>query len=200
MLQLGDINDLIDAVRSLGPNPVTEVLIPTLSGVVGVVAGFGLSTWKDAATRKRALKDARQIEIAAGRKPATTALIRNMEWAISNFQFDVMRATFPESIDGVAALFTATGEPEDLAVARMVRSVLESLSKRLLAAYRVSSYTQWWEFDDEDESKLLLLTADIAKDAKRWVDDEMSTANFTVALSVLAAHLVREAGRLSLPT
>lgn len=184
MMHLGDIDDLISAVRSLAPDPLMEIVVPSAVGLVGVIAGFGLSTWKESAARKRAKRAARQAGLAESRRPAVNALVRHMEWAIGGFQLPSMDMNLAISIDAVVPLFTQTGEPEDLTIAREARRFLEALSSMLLGTGRVGAEGSWWEWTATEETRLLGLSTQIAEFGKLWVDDDLSTAAFNERLAV----------------
>lgn len=198
MLHLGDINDLITAIRDLAPNPFMELVLPTAVALVGVFAGFGLSTWKESVGRKRAKDDARQAALAESRRPAVNALIRYVESAISNFRLPGMSLKLVPSIDPVVALFADTDEPGDLTVGRDVRTFLSTLASVLLSTGRASAESEWFEWTEVEDAKMHELSTQIAEYGRRWVDDSLSTSAFSGKLAIRTVLLTTYAPAASL--
>jgi hypothetical protein len=184
MLHFGDLDDLIAAVRALAPNPIMELLVPTVVGLVGVASGFGLSSWKESAGRKRAKNEARQTALAESRRPAVNELVRYIEWAISSFQQPGMRQKVGQGIDHVVALFADTGAPEDLTIGRDVRKFLSAFTSALLSSGRANGMGSWFEWTDADEAKMHELSTQIAEDGRQWIDDALTTSSFSRKLAV----------------
>ena len=198
MLPLKDIDDLIKAIHGLAPNPFMELLVPTVVGLVGVFAGFGLSTWKEAAGRKRVKAEARRAALAESRRPAVNGLIRYIESAISNFQRPDMSQKLVPSIDLVAALFANSDEPGDLTIGRDVRKFLGALSSLLIGTGRTSAESEGFEWTEAQDARLHELSTQIAEYGRLWVDDSLSTPAFSGKLALRTVWLTADAPIASL--
>ena len=188
MLQPNDLDDLITAIESLRADPWIQVLVPTLSGVVGVVAGFFLSVAKGASDRKAARRDQITSAIRERRQAAVDVFSAEAKWIAEHPGFTGTASEWAphESArrDG-PDLFSKTGKVTDDEVTPAVRHFTNILDGTIRSWSRPKDahsleYTRLTK-DTRVSIRTEATTVRVA--AQHWVDNDQDAHVLTDVLT-----------------
>ncbi|WP_243064629.1 hypothetical protein [Humibacter sp. RRB41] len=125
--------ELLAELRRLQPNTTVEILIPALTGAVGLVGGFLLSIWKDARDRKRGGLEAAAQRASLRRAEAVESLIETgRQWVR---HFDIAGREWESSDKVVSDRFLSIGIQSDALIQAPALDLIERI-KTAVRSYR----------------------------------------------------------------
>ena len=175
-VDLGNIDDLIAAIRSLKTNPWTDVLIPAVSSVIGILAGFFLSVAKTGYDRKTARRDEITGDIRLKRQEAVDTVMTELRWMSANPGFFGSPPDWAPHLEARRIgpeLFALTGKASDEEVspeARNLFRVLEATYKSYVRPMDAQQTNDWSRLTEAIQKLVRTEVATIRSGAQEWID------------------------------
>jgi hypothetical protein len=188
MLEPNDLDDLITAIESLRADPWIQVLIPTLSGIVGVISGFFLSVAKGAFDRKAARRDQITNAIRERRQAAVDVFSAEVKWIDENLGFSGGKtdwAPHNEARKFGPDLFSKTGKVTDDVVTPAVRQftiVLDS-TIRSWSRPKDSYFREFTRLTKDTKASIRKEVTTVRVAAQHWVDNDQEARILTDVLT-----------------
>lgn len=194
---MSDIDDLIVAIEALKSNPWLDVLIPAVSGVVGVTAGFFLSIARGSYDRKAARRDEISGAIRDRRQSAVDTLSTESKWILTNHGRLMSvgeRSPHTEARTTGPELFDKTGKVSDDVVTPEARAYLHAIDFTLRSYVRVDTsdghpQSDYHRLTKEITAKVRAEVSLVREAAQRWVDEDRESEWFRAILSASRGRL-----------
>ena len=188
--EISDTDQIVDAILALKSSPWLDVLIPAVSGVIGVAAGFFLSVAKASSDRKIARRDEITGAIRTRRQEAVDVFSAEAKWAvfsIGKMYTTAERQRHRDARENGPDLFDKTGNVADERLTAPVRSYLSELDMAYQSRVKRDVVDGYPTLNTENVTREFLsdIRAEVSAvrlAAQQWVDEDRDSKWFAQVL------------------